>query len=51
MKFIIFQLFLEGAVFLKRRKMPSVKCLVIVCDPAYADDNQQRVYDDKMVSI
>ena len=25
--------------------------LVIVRDPAHADDNQQRVYDEKVVSV
>ena len=42
MKLIILPAFLEGTVLLNRRKMP---------DPAHADDNQQRVYDEKMVSM
>ena len=25
--------------------------IVSVCDPAHADDNQQRVYNEKMVSM
>ena len=35
--FTRFFFFLEGAVFLKRRKMPKCIMLVIVCYPAHAD--------------
>ena len=46
MKLITLPAFLEGAVFLKRRKMPK-GIQYLVCDPAHVDDKQKHVYDEK----